>query len=336
MLENHHSKISIIIPMYNRATLVGKTLDSVLVQTYTDWECIVVDDGSADNSVEIVQKYIDKDSRFKLLIRPDHRIKGAPTCRNIGFENSNGEFIYFFDSDDILTPRFCEVAISELENYPESDFAIVPYDLFTDSPINSFLGFGSLIKGKTWEQLVFQKVLLSTQSFIFRRNLFEQSEMLWREGQKKYQDADFITRQVAISNGGIVLDMNPMNHIRRHQNSISCQVKNSDIHFISILINAYSLYQKNNKMTLQNKIMFMQGFLNMNIHYAIKTYNRNIAWNSYQFIRKHCCDIRQQWKFRYLAYLTWLFVPILYIIGKTIVRYRHTYLIIVLRKLLRI
>ncbi|RLD85933.1 MAG: glycosyltransferase family 2 protein, partial [Bacteroidetes bacterium] len=63
--------VSIIIPAYNRADLIGETLDSVLAQTYPNWECIVVDDGSADKTKDVVQHYVDKDPRFILVDRPD-------------------------------------------------------------------------------------------------------------------------------------------------------------------------------------------------------------------------------------------------------------------------
>lgn len=98
--------ISIIIPTYNRASLLRETLDSVLMQTYQNWECIVVDDGSTDNTKEIVLNYREKDSRFSYHSRPIDMPKGANSCRNFGFELSKGEFINWFDSDDIMLPEF--------------------------------------------------------------------------------------------------------------------------------------------------------------------------------------------------------------------------------------
>ncbi|MFI8378746.1 glycosyltransferase family 2 protein [Leeuwenhoekiella sp. NPDC079379] len=94
--------VSIIIPTYNRAHLIGETLDSVLVQTYENWECIVVDDGSTDETAELLASYVQKDSRFQYHRRPSKRPKGANACRNYGFELSKGEFIQWLDSDDLL------------------------------------------------------------------------------------------------------------------------------------------------------------------------------------------------------------------------------------------
>jgi glycosyltransferase involved in cell wall biosynthesis len=100
--------VSIIIPNYNRESLIGETLDSILAQTYSHWECIIVDDGSTDNSVEVIQQYVKKDLRFKLIQRPSNHLKGANACRNIGLQKAKGEFIIFFDSDDLMMEQHVE------------------------------------------------------------------------------------------------------------------------------------------------------------------------------------------------------------------------------------
>lgn len=97
-----HPLVSIIIPTYNRAHLLGETLDSVLAQTYQNWECLVVDDGSTDATEALVQTYIQKDSRFHYHKRPDSHLPGGNGARNYGFEVSQGEFLVFLDSDDLL------------------------------------------------------------------------------------------------------------------------------------------------------------------------------------------------------------------------------------------
>ncbi|MEL1240143.1 glycosyltransferase family 2 protein [Flavobacterium flavipallidum] len=94
--------VSIIIPTYNRADLIGETLDSVLAQTYQNWECIIVDDGSTDNSKHVIGEYLEKDGRFQYHNRPLERPKGANTCRNYGFKVSKGEYVIYLDSDDVL------------------------------------------------------------------------------------------------------------------------------------------------------------------------------------------------------------------------------------------
>lgn len=114
--------VSIIIPTYNRAHLIGETLDSVLAQIYTNWECIIVDDGSIDDTEEIIASYIKKDMRFQYYHRPIDRQKGANACRNIGYELSNGEYIKWFDSDDIMHPDFLAKQVQALEQNKDLDF----------------------------------------------------------------------------------------------------------------------------------------------------------------------------------------------------------------------
>ena len=114
--------VSIIIPTYNRAHIISETLDSVFAQTYSNWECIVVDDGSTDNTDAILASFIEKDSRFQYMHRPEHRLKSASTCRNIGFENSKGSYIQYLDSDDLLTENKLQEQVKILST--TSDYAI--------------------------------------------------------------------------------------------------------------------------------------------------------------------------------------------------------------------
>jgi teichuronic acid biosynthesis glycosyltransferase TuaG len=96
----HEDLISIVMPIYNGAILVGETLDSIINQSYDCWELIIVNDKSTDNTVNIVNKYIQKDSRIK-LINLDKNCGGPARPRNIGIENSKGEFVALIDADDI-------------------------------------------------------------------------------------------------------------------------------------------------------------------------------------------------------------------------------------------
>src|SRR5690606_2852819 len=104
--------ISIIIPTYNRAHIIGETLDSILAQTYTHWECIVVDDGSTDGTAHLMAGYMERDTRFRYYHRPVERPKGPCSCRNYGFEQSKGDYVNFFDSDDLLMLEALEKALS--------------------------------------------------------------------------------------------------------------------------------------------------------------------------------------------------------------------------------
>jgi len=113
--------VSVIIPTFNREELIVDTLDSVLNQTFENWECIVVDDGSTDNTKDVLEKYISTDKRFNYFSRKNEP-KGASSCRNIGIREAKGDYIIFLDSDDCLGPVCLENRILNIEKEPNYDF----------------------------------------------------------------------------------------------------------------------------------------------------------------------------------------------------------------------
>ena len=105
--------ISIVIPTYNREQILSRTLDSVLAQTYVEWECIIVDDGSHDRSMDVAAKYAKIDKRFRVLSNVFH--KGAQGARNTGIIAAQGDWICLFDSDDIMYPNYLEKMVAAID-----------------------------------------------------------------------------------------------------------------------------------------------------------------------------------------------------------------------------
>lgn len=93
------SKVSIIIPCFNQDPFLDETLSSVYNQTYTNWECLIIDDGSTDRSSIIATKWCNRDNRFRLLKKENG---GLSSARNHGLKNSSGDYIQFLDGDDLL------------------------------------------------------------------------------------------------------------------------------------------------------------------------------------------------------------------------------------------
>lgn len=100
--------VSIVMPCYNGENFIKETIDSVLKQTYTNWELLVIDDGSKDDSPSIVNKYASDDSRIKLIKQQN---AGSAVARNNGIRHSKGQFLALLDSDDIWLPGFLESQI---------------------------------------------------------------------------------------------------------------------------------------------------------------------------------------------------------------------------------
>ena len=121
--------VSIIMPLYNRADLVGETIDSVARQEYEHWELLIVDDGSTDGSYEYVAERSSQTDRMSVFKR--HREpKGAPTCRNIGLEKAAGEYVIFLDSDDLLAPHCLTQRVAAFQQHPDHDFLVFPVQTF--------------------------------------------------------------------------------------------------------------------------------------------------------------------------------------------------------------
>lgn len=114
---------SIVIPAYNRATFIVKTVQSVLSQTYQNFEVIIVDDGSTDNTSEIIKNNI-KDIRVKYYYKENEE-RGA--SRNFGLQKSEGEYVFFFDSDDLMLSDHLSTLHSYCQKYPHSNYLATKY-----------------------------------------------------------------------------------------------------------------------------------------------------------------------------------------------------------------
>lgn len=163
--------ISIVIPTFNRATLIGKTLDSVLSQTYSEWECLVVDDFSTDNTKEIVENYCTKDSRFVYLLNESN--KGANGARNTGIIHAKGEYISFLDSDDEWLPEMLE---KQIKQYLKSDTIGAVYSNLSHKTLDgneTEFGIPLGIHGNIYKETLTQGYLAPTSVLSAKRNLLK-------------------------------------------------------------------------------------------------------------------------------------------------------------------
>lgn len=110
-------RYSIIVPLYNKAPYVRHALDSIISQTYTDWECIIIDDGSTDNSLSVVKGLKIEDRRLKIISQKN---AGVAAARNRGVKESKGEYVCFLDADDWWEPTFLEEMEKLIKEYPDA------------------------------------------------------------------------------------------------------------------------------------------------------------------------------------------------------------------------
>lgn len=191
--------VSIIIPVYNREQLIGETLNSVLSQTYTNWECIVVDDGSVDSTEDVVTSYAKKDERFKFYHRPISNKKGASSCRNYGLSIAKGELIQFLDSDDLLAKNKFEV---QVKCYEPDELHVITckwggFDMSSNLTLRFKYNYHSYRNFEKGENLLktfgFYNEFFPLHVYLTPKNLIDKLNG-WNEDLTNNDDAEFFTR----------------------------------------------------------------------------------------------------------------------------------------------
>lgn len=189
---------SIIIPTYNRFQYLGETLDSVRKQSYSHWECIVVDDGSKDATEELMEFYCQLDSRITFHKRPENSLKGANSCRNYGFELSKGKFIQYLDSDDLISERKIEEQVKLLSGRDDA-LATTKWGVFADCDRELFEDLESYRNFNN--PLDFLKAVYKSHgyfpphAYLINRSIIEKVGG-WNEQLRINQDGEFMTRLI--------------------------------------------------------------------------------------------------------------------------------------------
>lgn len=188
MTDFSNPTITVIVPVYKVEKYLSGCLDSILSQTFTDFEVICIDDGSPDNSITILQEYASKDARIKILRQEN---QGLSASRNNAMDIAKGDYIFFVDSDDYIAPQALEFLhrvitehdvdivsakfhhTSEVYNHniiTKANYADIPVTVF-DDPLDVYLKHRKIFYGMVWDKL-YRKELLRNIRFVVGR-LFE-------------------------------------------------------------------------------------------------------------------------------------------------------------------
>lgn len=185
--------ISIIIPTFNRSNLLKETLDSVITQTYKNWECLLIDDGSNDDTETVAANYILKDARIKFYKRPETYKSGGNGARNYGLDLAKGEFINWFDNDDVMLPGFLQDKIDKIKcqhHFVISSHQIVDKNLNVIKTINLKINdyiFKDYVLGR-------ENFCIGTPNVLFRKDLLIQNNYRFNEEIKRGQEAELFSR----------------------------------------------------------------------------------------------------------------------------------------------
>ncbi|MCM1404472.1 MAG: glycosyltransferase [Prevotella sp.] len=153
--------ISVIMPFYNRADVLAATLDSILAQTYTDFELIGVDDGSTDHAPAIFQDYAHRDPRLRLFHKPH---TNAGEARNFGYERSRGDYLFFLDADDLFEPDFFATMLTTLQQ-ENSDLAVCTADEFDHQT-------GEVVAARNFRHVNFTQTITTVAPYDLRPHFF--------------------------------------------------------------------------------------------------------------------------------------------------------------------
>ncbi|MGI5831631.1 MAG: glycosyltransferase family 2 protein [Thermoguttaceae bacterium] len=232
--------LSIIIPVYNRKTLVPETIDSILNQTRNDWECIIVDDHSDDGTDRLLESYTKQDSRLRSFRRPDMVPKGHAACRNYGLTLAQGEYVYFFDSDDLLAPEFIATYLPYLEKDPNLDFVNFRFFRFAASPKRIIrTAPAKPPEVPLIEAMAGLQMPVGTQCFLWRKSLLDRVPEKWRPGLFFGEDQEYYFRLLHEARGGIALDEPILFFYRRNRNGLCYRLR----HDRRILDDSYIVYK---------------------------------------------------------------------------------------------
>jgi glycosyltransferase involved in cell wall biosynthesis len=271
--------ISIIIPVFNRATLLSMTIESIKAQTFADWECILIDDHSTDNSLEVMMGLRESDARIKTFLRPANLKKGANSCRNFGFLQATGEYIKWFDSDDIMLPTHLEIAyenivankldfvVTDTMNFNHEDGKILgrPYSFDRNNAVI------------TDANLAFNVLGWITDDFLGTRKIVE--KIKFNENIIDGDEYNFFVKLLQQPFKCILIN-EVLTHRRIHNGSITVQNRENQIRHKTII--ATLKFQTANDLVFYDNEILIRWFLSGYMQYAFEiAKSKNKVPNSY-------------------------------------------------------
>jgi teichuronic acid biosynthesis glycosyltransferase TuaG len=229
--------ISIITPVYNVENFIKETIESVLIQTYSNWELILIDDGSTDKSSEICKKYVIKDKRIKYFYKKNG---GQASARNLGIKNAKGDYITFLDSDDLYFKDKLENHLYDLKKY-NADFyygaGLMLFENRTTNKIESYDWFYGEFSGTDFFKILYHSCAVNINTVLVKRNLFN-TVGLFDESSILRGTEDFdLWLRIALKVNKIYGSPKAKVYYRIHDNGIHLQKAN-------MLIGKCKIYEK--------------------------------------------------------------------------------------------
>ena len=185
--------VSVIMPAFNTEKFLAESVESVLAQTFTDFELLIVDDGSIDRTAEIAHEFESKDPRVKLILQKN---QGVSVARNTGIENSTGQFIAFLDSDDLWKPDFLESLIALTDSDAGIFYSRYEISIGGESPHRAPSGYLEKFIDDPLQELSYP---FHIGSLLIRCDVLDRFKIRFKSGMKICEDVLFITQLLSVS-----------------------------------------------------------------------------------------------------------------------------------------
>ncbi len=229
------SKISVIVPVYKVEQYLRECLDSIKQQTFTDWECLLIDDGSPDNSGKICDEYVDADIRFRVFHVENG---GVSRARNIGLDNMTGEWVMFVDSDDAIDSNTFDLCINNVEknnldilqfSFARSVNELGMVDGIAQTEVTDLVGY---IKDRNY--------LVCAGGSIFRSSIIQDNKLRFDVNLRLAEDQLFMYSFFNLSKRFLRLN-NKLYWYRPNPSSAIHNSKSTDIENAAIKLSQYKL-----------------------------------------------------------------------------------------------
>ncbi|MEI8338932.1 MAG: glycosyltransferase family 2 protein, partial [bacterium] len=205
-MESQKPAITVIVPAYNTAKFIGEALGYIKNQTFKDYECVVVNDGSKDKTAQIAKNFIKKDKRFKLINHESN--KGSSAARNTGFAVAKGKYVIFLDSDDIFDKKLLETLYVNATKY-NSQITVCnfsEYKVKKQITLNKIINDKNIIIGRnfTLGELLAKNSNFEALSNIVCNKLYEKKYMsderlLFNVKLRRAEDPEFNMRALILA-----------------------------------------------------------------------------------------------------------------------------------------
>lgn len=280
-------KISVIVPVYNAEQYLPRCIDSILAQTFTGFELLLIDDGSTDNSGDICDEYAKKDNRIRVFHKKNG---GVSSARNIGLDNAVGEWVAFVDSDDFLNPEF----ISCLMKYDNFDHVVGGNIMFGEKNISRGIERETVIdlKSQDANRLDFGTDVDSSKFFcypwgkLYKQEIIKSNNIRFNPKIFLGEDLCFVLDYLSFCSNVILVPYN--NYLYRYenqQNKFLMNYQEFSTHFV-VLADSIHRLEKHSGCRFSK----IHTFIAQSFFYHFYTYLKNC--NSYRAYAEQSVGIR--------------------------------------------